>query len=349
MPSIMAFPVFLYAAILLTILYAGAKVAKYADVIAEKSNFSSSWAGNVILSAIGSLPEIAAITISIVLLKAPDLAIGILIGGVMFNVFAIAVFDIIYNFKGRGPILKTVEPGHETAAAAIVILLNLIAAGIISSHRLPPISIFGFGTYSIGILIVFVVGSVLFFRYEHTQMKNYLANKVKKLELHEYKDNSIVDAYLKLVIFAVVAVIAASALPIVGIKIGMIMGWNDLVVGILLLGFAAALPEIINSGQALMIGAVDMAVANLFSNSLFSLALVVLADFLFFQGPILAYVSLPQAYFAIMISIMVSLAIVGLVYRTEIPGGKYIRWDAVNITIFFCITIYMLLRFSNLL
>ena len=62
------------------ILFAGAKLARYGDAIAEKTGLGRIWIGLILLAVITSMPELVTSVSSVVLVNSPDLALGTLLG-----------------------------------------------------------------------------------------------------------------------------------------------------------------------------------------------------------------------------------------------------------------------------
>jgi len=84
------------------IIVAGTKLAKYGDLIAEKTGLGRIWIGVVLLATITSLPELATGISSVTFVGEPDLTMGDLFGSNLINLVIIAVIDLFYT---RGPVL----------------------------------------------------------------------------------------------------------------------------------------------------------------------------------------------------------------------------------------------------
>jgi len=64
-----------FLACLVIILFAGTKLARYGDAIAEKTGLGGIWIGLVLLAAITSIPELVTGVSSVALVGLPDLAL----------------------------------------------------------------------------------------------------------------------------------------------------------------------------------------------------------------------------------------------------------------------------------
>ena len=76
------------------ILFAGMRVARYADIIADKTGLSRLWIGVLLVAVATSLPEMFTGIGSVTLLDAPNLAVGNLMGANAYNLLNIALLDI---------------------------------------------------------------------------------------------------------------------------------------------------------------------------------------------------------------------------------------------------------------
>ena len=95
------------------ILVAGTKLARYGDVIAEKTGLGGIWIGLVILAGVTSAPELATGVSSAALVKLPDLALGTLLGSCLFNLVILALLDILHSHV---PFLSKVSLRHMVSA-----------------------------------------------------------------------------------------------------------------------------------------------------------------------------------------------------------------------------------------
>ena len=335
------FKFFICAAV---ILFAGSRLSKYGDVISEKSGISKIWIGAVLLATITSLPELANNISAVSSANAPNLAAGDIFGSCLFNIMIIAILDLIYKVKGRGPILGSVEIGHILTAVIGILLIAVAAAGIVIEHSHFPISFLNIGIYSFGILLVYIIGSRVIFGFEKKRQEEYLEKKVHTIEKHEYKDISIFTAYSRFAIFALMVVLVGSWLPIIGRQLAMMSGWGQTFVGTVFLAFATSIPEIVVSISALSIGAIDMAVGNLLGSNVFNILIIFITDVFYRRGSLLAVVSIDHMITAIMAIIMTGIAIVGLVYRTEKRTYRHISWDAYALFVVYALTIFLMYK-----
>jgi cation:H+ antiporter len=329
------------------ILYAGSRLTRLGDIISERSGIAKIWIGAVLLAAITSLPELATNICATSALRAPNLAAGDILGSCLFNVLLIGLLDLIYNVKGRGPILGTVEIGHILTAVVGVILAAVAALGIVIEHCYPPVTFFNVGLYTLAIFVIYVVGSRIIFGFEEKRQEAYLEQKVRTVEKHEYRHLSTFSAYSRFVIFALIAVLAGSWLPIIGKQIAYATGWGQTFVGTFLVAAATTLPEAVVAFSALSIGAVDMAVGNLLGSSVFNLLILFIADIFYRPASLLAAISIDHVVTAVLVIIMTGVAMVGLIYRSEKRKYRHISWDAYALIALFALAVFWLFKLGT--
>ncbi|MBU0687605.1 MAG: sodium:calcium antiporter [Candidatus Margulisbacteria bacterium] len=333
-----------FALCAIVILYAGSRISKYGDVISEKSGLSRLWIGAVLLATITSLPELANSISAVTSVQAPNLAAGDIFGACLINMFLIGVLDLIYNVKGRGPILGNVEIGHILTAITGIILLAVAAGGIVIEHSHPPVSIFSVGLFTFAIFIIYIIGSRIIFGFEKKRQEEFMEKKVHTIEKHEYKDISTFSAYSRFAMFALLIVLAGSWLPIIGRQIAELSGWGQTFVGTVFLGFATTLPELVVSFSALSIGAIDMAIGNLLGSNVFNILILFVADVFYSSGSLLSVISIDHIITAVAAIVMTGVAILGLVYRSEKRNFRHISWDAYTLIFIFVLTWFLLYR-----
>lgn len=96
--------------------YAGTKLSRYGDVIAEKTGLSGSWIGLVLLATVTSLPELVTGITSVTVAKAPNIAIPEALAAIVTGALAIAMRDM-----ARRNALVRRMPAVETLGCVSVI------------------------------------------------------------------------------------------------------------------------------------------------------------------------------------------------------------------------------------
>jgi cation:H+ antiporter len=126
---------------------------------------------------------------------------------------------------------------------------------------------------------------------------------------------------------AAVIVFAATYLPGLAARLAEQSGLAQSFVGSLFMAASTSMPEVVVSMAAARIGAIDMAVGNLFGSNVFNVAILGLDDLLYTKGPLLAQVSAAHAVTLVSAMLMTAIAIIGLTYRAQRKRFR-LSWEA---------------------
>src|SRR5512141_1854402 len=118
------------------IIYSGIKLAKYGDVIAEKTGLGKAWTGAVLMASVSSLPELVTGISSVTYAGVPDIAIGDALGSCVFNMLIIAILDAVHPAT---PISTKAHHGNVLSAGFGILLLSLVASCLFLGESLSPV------------------------------------------------------------------------------------------------------------------------------------------------------------------------------------------------------------------
>ncbi len=311
------------------IVFAGIKLSTYGDIIAEKTGLGRTWIGIVLLASVTSLPELITGFSSIVVFDVPNIATGNVLGSCMFNMLTIALLDLRTR---TAPISSRAHQGQVIAAGYGIFLLGMVSYSIVIDNKLP--TVFWIGVNSIFFILTYLWAMRMIFMYERRRKLAALKEVVEELQ---YKQISTKKTYLMFAVFAVVIIGAALWLPYLGDRIAEMTGLGTTFVGTVFVAFATALPELVISFAALRIGAVDLALGNLFGSNLFNIGILAFNDILYVKGALLSNISTNHLISANAALMMTAIAIVGLTYRTR-QRFLFLAWDSVGIILIYMIT-----------
>jgi cation:H+ antiporter len=300
-----------------TITVAGSRLSRHGDVLAEKTGMGRTWLGLVVLAAVTSLPEMATGVSATLWVQAPDLTVGDLLGSCMFNLLILSMVDL---FHPPGPVLTAADRGHLLAACFVVVMLGVAVMGLIAAPTLNGFTLGHVDLSSPILILCYAVAMRSMFRYQRRDREAYLAEHEETLL---YEDVSLGSAAGKFTFFALVVVAAGIFLPQVAARIAAVMGWQQSAVGTIFVAAATSLPEMVVTLGALRLGAVDMAVGNLFGSNLVNLGILGLMGLLYVKAPLLQAVSANHVSTGVMAIIMTGIAAIEMMYR---PQKKMLRW-----------------------
>jgi cation:H+ antiporter len=293
----------------LLILISGKKVAKYADVISEKTGISRLLIGVILVAIATSLPELFTGVGSILFVNAPDLTIGNIFGANSYNLLNIGLMDIFY--RGSTPLLSSLSQGDIVMAALSLVPLLIATLGIILSQvGLKVPSFFNIGIFSIFIFISYII--VMKFIY------NLHKKNIKKMGTDRLYDSiSVKKAFISYALAAIIIVISGIWLAYIGRDIAEVLNLNRSFTGSLFMGLVTTLPEITVSIAALLMGAKEIAIANMLGSNLFNMTIIFIDDILYRKGPILSVVSKNNILTASVVAIMTAVIIVAMVIKEK--------------------------------
>ena len=314
---------------ILIVLFAGRHVARYGDIIAERTGMGRVWMGVIAIAAITSLPELFTGISAVTIVKAPDLTVGNLIGANAFNMFNLALLDIYHRNESM---IAVASQTHRLTALYSLLLVVFIGVCIYISTSFYDMAIGWIGWYTPVILLIYVLSIRHIFLHEKQQPPREQVNLYDAVM-------SMRRVYIVFVVSAVFIIGSGIWLATIGDEIALATGWGQSFVGGLLLAFTTTLPEITVSFTAMRIGAIDMAVANLIGSNLFNLTIISIIDIIYTKGPILANVSQSHLVVAAAVVLMTILFIIGL--RVKPRRFYRLNWLNISLVALFIISAYL--------
>jgi len=300
---------------------AGVRLTRYGDAIADKTGLGGSWIGLVLIASVTSLPELVTGISSVSFADTPDIAVGDVLGSCVFNLMIIVVLDFLH----RGESVYTrASQGHILAGGFGVMMIGFAGFNILLTANGGVPSLGNVGVYSPVIVLLYAVAMRTVFRYERAHMQEALA-----AEEDQYPQYTLRQVVLRYVAAACVVVAAGAWLPFVAKEIAVSMGWEESFVGTLLVAFVTSLPEVVVTVAAVRLGAIDIAVGNLFGSNLFNILILVVDDVLYVPGPLFSAVEPIHAVSALSAMMMTGVAIVGLLYRPRARVLRTVGWASI--------------------
>lgn len=313
---------------------AGFKLSRYGDIIAEKSGMSRGWVGLILLASVTSLPELVTGIASVTVADVPDIAVGNILGACVFNLGFIVVLDFLYR---KESIYTRARQGNVLAAGYSVVLLGFTGFNLLLYREGTTLSLGHVGLYSPLILLLYLLAMRSLYQYEKAQVSEYVEDRV---ELHP--DMSLKQA-VKGYVMAALAVVAAGVwLPFIAKNLAAAMAWEQSFVGTLFVAAVTTMPEIVVTVAALRMGAIDLAIGNLFGSNLFNIAILAIDDLFYLPGPLLADVSLVHATSAFSAMMMSGLAVVGLVLRPASRVFRTVNWVSLLLLVIYLLNTWFL-------
>jgi cation:H+ antiporter len=306
-----------FLATALVIVLAGVPLARYGDVLGEKTGLGRSWIGVVLVAATTSLPELFTGFGATALAALPDIAVGDVLGSCMFNLLILSLMDAIQP----EPISARAHQNHALSIGFGLLLLGIAGLGLVAGTQVPAIG--WVGLYSPVLITLYFVAMRVIFKHEQHRRERDVHEVAEKLQ---YAETSVRSAVLRYTGAAVLVVGAALWLPELGAELARQTGLGDAFVGSLFVAITTSLPEIAVSLAAVRIGALDLAIGNVLGSNLFNLLILGLDDVFYDQGPLLAVADISHSVTILAVVTMNALFLIGLTYRV-LTKRFAVTWD----------------------
>jgi cation:H+ antiporter len=279
------------------IILAGIQLAKNGDTIAIRTRLGGMFIGVLLIAAATSLPEVLT-SISSINLNSPNLAAGNLLGSNMFNMFLLAIIDLIHRGKR---ILRKAALKHALSGSLAVFMIGLVLFLMMANIK---IQIGWIGLDSIIIIAIYIIAVKLIqdtdSAPDHQEMSE-ISDHVPSLKM----------GVLGFLIAAAVLVLITPLLVESSNEIAEITGLGATFIGTTLVALVTSLPELVTTLAAVKIGADDMAIGNLFGSNMFNMFAFGLTDVFYSQGRFLDIIDPSFQLVASLGIIMTGLALIG--------------------------------------
>jgi cation:H+ antiporter len=317
----------------LVIVFSGARLSKYGDIIAEKTGLGRAWIGVVLMASVTSLPELATGISSVTYADVPNIAIGDVLGSCVFNILIFAILDALYRIK---PISAKAHQGNVLSAGFGILLICIVATSLFLGKYISPLG--WIGPYSLFFVVIYFIAMRLVFSYEKRQISAFMKEKTVEFR---YKDITTKTAIVNYSVNAVVVIIAATFLPKIGKGIAETTGLGQTFVGNIFIALSTSLPEVVVSITAIKIDAIDLAIGNLFGSNIFNIFILAIDDIFFIKGPLLSFANPNHIISALSAIAMTTIAIVGLTYRAE-RKPLFLAWDSIGVVTVYFVNLMLL-------
>lgn len=323
---------FQFAASIALIGFSGSALSRYGDVIADKTGLGGTWIGLALVATVTSVPELVNGISAVRLADEPDIAVGTVLGSCVFNMLILVVLDLVT--RGRS-VFEVAGANHILSAGIGVLLIGVVGFSLVLAREdgagdwsLGPV-----GPYTPLIFLIYLGAVRAVFRYERAHPRPESPD--------EFSDGTPMARAVAAFAASSVVVIAVSLwLPFVGKNLATAMGWYETFVGTLFLAVVTSLPEVVVTVAALRIGAVDLAVANLFGSNMFNIGVIAVEDLFFTRGPLLSHVESVHVLSAFSGVMMTGVAIIGLLYGSQGRVVGKLGWSSLML-----VTLYLLNSF----
>jgi cation:H+ antiporter len=280
---------------------AGITIGRISGEIGERLGLGRAWSGAVLLSVATTLPE-AVTTLTVAARGAYGMAVGGILGSILFNLFILVVVDVV----DPEPLYHRLSKNHLATGLLGAALLGIVLAGLsLSQARTARLAVFDAGILwgvPVAIIGLYGVGQYVLFKIGRQSGRD---EEVRSPAFNRLSLRQLAGVYV-----ATAAVIIAAAHRL-GVSAERIADRYDLgatFAGATLLGIVTSLPEITNAIACSRRREYDLAVGNILGANTLVLAVLAAVDLLFRNR---IFQSVPVAD-ALSGSVMAGLAVVML-------------------------------------
>lgn len=279
------------------------RLARDADLIADATGLGRLWIGSLLLAGSTSLPELVT-DINAAVLGVPDIGVGDLLGSTMANMLILAGLDLAFP---RRRILENVAVDH-VLVGTLALVLTAMAGIAITMRGWGSIGHVGIETLVIG--ITYVLGMRIVYR------SSAAGPPHDQLTLGENGRTLLRQGLTGFALAAMGMLVTAPLLVISAEAVAIEAGLTQTAVGTLLVGFTTSFPEMAATVAAVRMGALDLAVGNIFGSNAFNMFVLLPMDLAYLPGPVLASVSGDQSITAQFAVLALALGMMGILGRS---------------------------------
>ncbi|MEA2109923.1 MAG: hypothetical protein U9P07_10945 [Pseudomonadota bacterium] len=269
------------------VLYAGRKLTQHSEELAEQTGLAHGFIGVILLGFITSLPELVSTIGASTLVHSPNLALGNIFGSNSCNLAILAMLGIanLSPEKCR----YTLNNDNLLTAFLSLIMVGLASLAILIHGRWQVAHL---DYFSLAIVATYLAGFKILYNFQRNQSP---ANNYSKVRLDsETQQQQKNQLKRKILSAATIIVIASLVLSYTAGQIARSTGWGNTFVGNFFLAIATSLPEMAVTFSAIRLGSFALAAGNIFGSNIFNIAILTVADLLYFPGSLYANAHVSQ-------------------------------------------------------
>lgn len=319
----MVWLVFIISALVMVL--CATRLAKYADILADKTGIGKLFMGVLLLAGVTSLPEVFT-SINAVSQGFPNLAAGNLLGSNSFNMLLLAVLDIIFRKKR---ILRNAALKHAVSGSLAVFLIAITGFFILADVP------FQFGPIGLDSLIIMVCYIGALYLVEANIPKGTAGSD----SIHS--NVGWVETIVGLGVSAFGIIYVSPLLVSASQGVAEITGLGNTFVGTTLMAAVTSMPELITMIAAVRLGSEDMAIGNLFGSNMFNIFALAFVDFFLPSGRLLQVINPSLTYILMLGLVMSCMALIGNLARST-RRIVFIEIDVLGLIVVYLLGMWLL-------
>lgn len=302
---------------------AGTRLAQYVNAISDKTGLGHAFAGMLLLGAVTSFPEVGAVATSAAYGNA-ELAINNLLGSLAINIVLLAIGDVF----ARRHALTAVVAGPATLFQATLGMLALAVLAIALASG--DIAVLGLGGWTISLAFLAIFSFWMSSRYAERspwRLDRSTEGKPGDRPQPAADESGLEKRSLQFLVTATAMtaaaiLVAGYVLSRSGDAIATQTGLGNNFAGFVLVGFASSLPELSTIISAVRLRRSEMAIGDILGTNIFNLAILLVADAFYEEGPILNQAGSFESVAALLGILLTGIYLLGLLeHRNRTIGG----------------------------
>jgi cation:H+ antiporter len=272
----------LFLLAVLVIAFAGTKIAKVAERLADATGLGEAFVGALFLGGSTSLAGIVT-SITAAVNDHPELAVSNALGGIAAQTVFLVIADITY---------RKANLAHAAASVATLmqatLLVTLLAIPLLAMAG-PEITILGIHPASLVLPIAYFLGLRLVSEAQTKPMwsPQYTdETRVEEPVTVAQENPKLVRLWLQFFLLAVIVAIAGYGVGKAGVSLSVQTGLSESLIGGLFTAISTSLPELVTTIAAVRQGALTLAVGGAIGGSSFDVLLLAFSDFAYRGGSI---------------------------------------------------------------
>ena len=270
----------IYAVLAVGVVLTTSKISDCVDNLDKLTNLGAAFIGGIFLAAVTSLPELIT-SISSAAVGSPDLIFGNILGSNFFNMFILAIVDVIFiklMFMNKVKTMR--KTNFFTIIMYLIIAIPVLISWLISAISQGEVNLFTIlpiGISFVSVLIIIVYGISI----------KALAGDQSVSEEDDEEEKEINTTVSKEVIkFVLLSVLLVSLSFILTLSVDSLsdsLNLGDSFAGALFLAIATSLPELTAVIRLVQLHNYDAAVGNIIGSNVFNFTIISVVDVIFFN------------------------------------------------------------------
>ena len=327
----------------LVIAVIGARLARYADRLADVTGLGEAVFGAVLLGASTSLPgSIASITAAAA--GRAELAVGNAVGGIAVQTAFLVVADLVFRRANLEHAAASVPNMINGALLCALLALPLMAAmgPEMTLLQVHPVSLLLLALYAFGVRLASQTQEAPAWRPVRT--RDTLVDTPAK---PDPDTSGSARLWLAFAASAAVTGVAGWLVGVSGIALVRHTGLSETLVGSLFTAVATSLPELVTSVAAVRQGALTLAVGGIIGGNTFDVLFLAFSDVAYRDGSIYHAIG-PQPLFVISLTILLTAVLLLGLIRRERRGIANIGFESLGVLVFYVIGLVTLVFWDGL-